>query len=66
MQKAMQHYAANLSSPGTVAEVIWQAVNDSSNTLRYRAGNDANALLDARKEQDDETFIASVKRNMGW
>jgi short-subunit dehydrogenase len=66
MQKAMQHYAANLSSPDTVAEVIWQAVNDSSNTLRYRAGNDANALLDARKAQDDETFIASVKRNMGW
>lgn len=66
MQKAMQHYAANLSSSDTVAHVIWQAVNDPSDTLRYRAGADAHALLDARKEQDDETFIASVKKNMGW
>jgi NADP-dependent 3-hydroxy acid dehydrogenase YdfG len=66
MQKAMQHYAATPSSPATIAEVIWQAVNDSSNTLRYRAGDDASVLLDARKSEDDETFIASIKKNMGW
>ena len=66
MQKAMQHYAANLSSPGVVADVIWQAVNDSTNTLRYRAGDDAHSLLNARKEQDDVTFISSVKTSMGW
>ncbi|MEM7563989.1 MAG: SDR family oxidoreductase [Pseudomonadota bacterium] len=66
MQRVMQHYAANVSPPEKVAEVIWQAANDSSNTLRYRAGDDAHALLDARKEQDDETFIGSIKNNMGW
>ena len=65
MQKAMQHYAANLSSPGVVADVIWQAVNDSTNTLRYRAGDDAHSLLNARKEQDDATFISSCQ-DQSW
>lgn len=66
MQKAMGHYAANLSEPDVVADVIWQAVTDGTSTLRYRAGPDADALLDARKSQDDATFIGEIKKNMGW
>ena len=66
MQKAMGHYAANPSSPDIVSDVIWNAVSDGTSTLRYRAGDDANALLDARKQQDDGDFIAEIKRNMGW
>ena len=66
MHKAMGHYAANPSEPELVADVVWRAVTDESHTLRYRAGADADALLDARKEQSDSTFIADIKKNMGW
>ena len=66
MQKAMGHYAANSSSPDVVSNVIWNAVSDGSSTLRYRAGDDANVLLDARKKMDDDSFIGEMKKNMGW
>ena len=55
----------NMSEPEVVAEVIWTAVTDGTNTLRYRAGNDAVALLDHRKAQDDEHFISHLKQQMG-
>lgn len=64
MQKAMGSFAANPSEPQVVADVIWQAVTDGTSTLRYRAGEDAEALLDARKKQDDETFIGNIKAKM--
>ena len=53
------------SEPSVVAEVIWTAVTDGTNTLRYRAGVDAVELLDNRKAQDDETFIGGMKQQMG-
>lgn len=56
--------ASNPSEPETVAEVIWEAANDASDRLRFRAGADAVALLDKRKEQDDATFIADIKKLM--
>jgi NADP-dependent 3-hydroxy acid dehydrogenase YdfG len=55
----------NPAEPEVIAQVIWDAANDSSDTLRYRAGDDAAiALLDARKLQDDETFITGMKNRM--
>ncbi|MFK8034729.1 MAG: SDR family oxidoreductase [Hyphomicrobiales bacterium] len=57
---------ANASDPSVVAQVIWDAATDGTNTLRYRAGDDAHALLDARKEQDDKTFISNMKTQMGF
>lgn len=53
------------SPPSTVADVIWEAVTDGTDTLRYRAGADAVELLDRRKAQDDATFIAAVRARMG-
>ncbi|MDA7963913.1 SDR family oxidoreductase [Ruegeria sp.] len=53
------------SEPSLVADVIWTAVTDNSPRLRYRAGADAETLLDARKAQDDATFIAGLKQNLG-
>ncbi|MEM9117392.1 MAG: SDR family oxidoreductase [Cyanobacteria bacterium P01_F01_bin.56] len=55
----------NISEPDVVAEVIWTAVTDGTNTLRYRAGNDAIAWLDHRKAQDDEQFIGTMKQQLG-
>lgn len=52
---------AHPSEPQVVADVIWEAVTDGTDTLRYRAGADAVALLDKRKAEDDETFFAAYK-----
>ena len=54
------------SDPQVVADVIWRAVTDGSDTLRYRAGDDAVALLDARKAQDDATYFAALKERLGF
>lgn len=53
--------AANPSPPEIVADVIWEAANDTGKRLRYRAGQDANRLLDERKSRDDESFIGDLK-----
>ncbi|WP_312932951.1 hypothetical protein [Pseudomonas sp.] len=46
-------------------KVIWQAATDGTRTLRYRAGADAEALLDRRKSVDDATFMGDLKRQFG-
>lgn len=56
--------AASPSEPETVAQVIWDAANETGNRLRFRAGPDAEELLNARKQQDDETFIDGLKQKM--
>lgn len=42
-----------------------KAVNETGDRLRFRAGADAEALLDDRKVQDDETFIGGIKNVIG-
>jgi len=56
--------ASNPSAPETVAEVIWNAANETGDRLRFRAGEDAERLLDERKSQDDSRFIGSLKKLM--
>lgn len=53
--------ASNPSAPEVVANVIWDAANETGGELRFRAGADAEALLDRRKQQDDATFIGGIK-----
>lgn len=53
------------SPPSVVADVIWEAVTDNTNNLRYRAGADAVELLNNRKKLDDETFIGGLKAQLG-
>lgn len=53
------------SPPQLVAEVIWEAVTDETDTLRYTAGEDAKYLMTARKEQDDDTFIGGIRSQFG-
>jgi len=53
------------SEPVVVSEVIWNAVTDGTDTLRYRAGEDAIQLLDNRKALDDATFIGGIKAQFG-
>jgi len=56
MQASMD--PANMSKPEQIAEVIFTAATDGSDTLRYRAGADAIQLLDARTKMSDEEFFA--------
>ncbi|USD59643.1 SDR family oxidoreductase [Vibrio sp. SCSIO 43140] len=53
------------SEPEVVADVIYTAATDGTNTLRYRAGTDAEELLTNRKSLDDETFIGGIKAQLG-
>jgi hypothetical protein len=40
-------------------------VTDDTDTLRYRAGEDAVEYLDNRKALDDATFIGGMKATLG-
>ena len=53
------------SEPIVVADRILEAVTDSSERLRYRAGADAEELLKNRKQLDDASFIAGLKAQLG-
>lgn len=56
----------SLMSPASlVAEVIFTAATDGTTTLRYVAGEDAKAFIEARNQQDDETFIGGLKKQFG-
>ena len=48
-----------------VAEVIWNAITDGTNTLRYTAGEDAKVFVANREGQDDATFMAGIKAQFG-
>ena len=61
----MTNSPESMSTPELVAEVIYTAATDGTNTLRYRAGADAEVLLTNRKEFDDETFMAGIKQQFG-
>lgn len=64
MGRVFGKLASNPSAPETVADVIWRAANDHTDRLRFRAGADADRLLDDRKAQDDATFIGGIKQLM--
>ena len=61
LMKQWQNPNNTVSPPSTVAEVIYSAVTDGTSTLRYRAGDDANYLLDNRKKLSDEEFFALME-----
>jgi len=65
-QAAMQEMMKpeNMSTPELVAEVIYNAATDDTNKLRYVAGADAEQLLAARQQMNDEDFIKMMKANL--
>ncbi|MFV1885505.1 MAG: SDR family oxidoreductase [Balneola sp.] len=62
--EAMQAFMdpANMSKPEQIAEVIYTAATDKTDTLRYRAGADALQLLEARSKMSDEEFFAMQQK----
>lgn len=68
VQKLMAGFQTGLSNASeaiVVAEVIFNAVTDGTDQLRYRAGADAEQYLNQRKAADDATFIGGIKSIFG-
>ncbi len=65
LMKQWQNPNNTVSPPSLVAEVIYNAVTDGTNQLRYRAGDDANSLLDSRKKMTDEAFFTMMNKQLG-
>ena len=64
LMKQWQNPKNTVSPPSLVAEVIYTAVTDGTNQLRYRAGDDAHFLLDTRKKMSDEEFFAMMNNQL--
>lgn len=54
-----------MTQPEQIAEVIFKAATDNSDTLRYRAGADCEQLLGARDQMSDDQFFAMQKNQFG-
>ena len=65
LMKSFESVFNRHSEPIVVARVIYEAVTDGTNRLRYAAGEGAVELLDNRKNLDDENFIAGIKAQFG-
>ena len=64
LMKQWQNPDNTVSPPSLVAEVIFNAVTDGTNQLRYRAGEDANYLLDTRKKMTDTEFFEMMNKQL--
>lgn len=65
LMKQWQNPNNTVSPPSLVAEVIFIAVTDGKNQLRYRAGDDATFLLDSRKKMSDAEFFEIMNKQLG-
>ncbi|MFT4850593.1 MAG: NADP-dependent 3-hydroxy acid dehydrogenase YdfG [Sediminicola sp.] len=65
LMKQWQNPDNTSSAASLVADVIYTAVTDDSDQLRYRAGDDANFLLDSRKKMTDDEFFSMMNKQMG-
>ena len=63
--ESMQKLGSQHSEPIVVAEKIYEAATDGKNQLRYIAGVDAEQLITARKQMDDDEYMAMMKSQMG-
>lgn len=54
--------ALGRSSAAQIAEVVWEAVTDGKDRVRYMAGADAQALAAQRQEVGPEAFRAGIRR----
>jgi NAD(P)-dependent dehydrogenase (short-subunit alcohol dehydrogenase family) len=56
---------ANAAEPAVVAEVIYAAVTDGTDQLRYTAGEDARHFAAQRAAQDDAAFFKQMRTLFG-
>ncbi|MFN3256456.1 MAG: SDR family oxidoreductase [Ilumatobacter sp.] len=68
ISKAVAHLQENhhaASPPSVVAEVIYRAATDGTDTIRYRAGDNADAFFGLRDGKTDEEYIAATRQQYG-
>lgn len=58
-----QAYQVQASPASAVADVIWKAVTDGTNTLRYTVGDDAKNTWPIEKRSAMKSFLAKSKNN---
>lgn len=63
--KTAQGRSDNWSDPRVVSEVVWGAVTDGSDKIRYLAGGDAKQMAAARNNMTDEAWVKMMKDNFG-
>jgi NAD(P)-dependent dehydrogenase (short-subunit alcohol dehydrogenase family) len=56
----------NWSEPRVVSEVVYEAVSDGSDKLRYLAGDDAKMMSETRGMMSDEDWINMMNQNFGF
>lgn len=61
----MQAAAGQSSEPIVVAEKIYEAATDGTNQMRYIAGQDAQQVIAARKQMDDDSYMNMMRQQMG-
>jgi NADP-dependent 3-hydroxy acid dehydrogenase YdfG len=61
LMAGFQEAQKGASPPEAVAEVVYQAATDGTDQLRYPVGEDAKAMLAARKSKDDATFQQTIR-----
>lgn len=64
LMKQWQNPNNTVSPPSLVAEVIFNAVTDGTDQLRYSAGEDADFLLDKRKKLTDAEFFEMMNNHL--
>ncbi len=62
---SIQNYMEHLSTPDSIAEIIYSAVTDNKEQLRYLAGPDAEQFMEARKAMDDKAFYEMIVSQFG-
>ncbi len=65
VMQAFSQLGNNSSEPNLVAEVIFKAATDGTDTMRYVAGTDAQEYIDSRNAIGDEAFVKEMKKNFG-
>ena len=61
MEKVRSNTANNTSTPQEIAEAIYRATTDNTNTLRYVAGNDIEPIIKLRTETSEQEYIGFMR-----
>jgi NAD(P)-dependent dehydrogenase (short-subunit alcohol dehydrogenase family) len=64
MMSNFESMTANMSTPELVADVVYDAVTDGTDRVRYLAGADAEQMFAQRREVGDEAFIKGIRQQV--
>ena len=65
LQEGIPAFFEHASPARVVADVVYEAVTDGTDQLRYTAGDDARETVNNRKQLDDKTFTEAIKSQFG-